>query len=340
MQRLWRAKRRLKYLFASKALILMYHRVTELENDPHLLAVSPKNFAGHMEEIRNHFLPVTLQQVAADLLAGKVSNRTVVITFDDGYADNLYHARPLLEQNEIPAMVFVTTGQVDLQREFWWDELDRLLLQPGTLPTTMRLSVNGSGSEWDLGEASEYTRADFLRYRDWHIEREEDPTIRHRLFRWLFDRLGTLPEGERGKILDDLLVLTGAESSARHTHRTLANDELIDLAKGGLVEVGAHTQTHPLLAAQPVEEQRNEIQQSKERLEAILRHPVTSFAFPHGSYTPETVSVLRATGFTCACTSNPDAVWKGADPLQLPRVGVRNWDPETFATWLRWWLDG
>jgi peptidoglycan/xylan/chitin deacetylase (PgdA/CDA1 family) len=112
------------------------------------------------------------------------------------------------------------------------------------------------------------------------------------------------------------------------------------LGQSDLIEVGAHTMTHPDLAALSPGEQRNEVQGSRERLEAILNRPVTSFAFPHGSTTPEAVSILREGGFVCACTSHADAVWRGSDRFQLPRLGVRDWDRETFARWLRWWLDG
>jgi peptidoglycan/xylan/chitin deacetylase (PgdA/CDA1 family) len=81
----------------------------------------------------------------------------VVITFDDGYADNLHNAKPLLERYDIPATVFVTTGHIGHEREFWGDELDRLLLQPSTLPELLGLSINGSPYQWELGEVAHYT---------------------------------------------------------------------------------------------------------------------------------------------------------------------------------------
>src|SRR5262245_38761050 len=147
----------LKHRFTSQALILMYHRVTELPNDPYLLAVTPKHFAEQLEVIRRYGVPMRLLQFVEVLRAGHIPNRAVVVTFDDGYADNLYQAKPLLARYEIPATIFVTAGQVGSQREFWWDELDRLLLQPGMLPARLRLHLNGTVFEKDLAETSTYT---------------------------------------------------------------------------------------------------------------------------------------------------------------------------------------
>jgi peptidoglycan/xylan/chitin deacetylase (PgdA/CDA1 family) len=263
-----------------------------------------------------------------------------VISFDDGYADNLEQAKPWLEAYEIPATVFVAAGQVGQQEEFWWDELDRLLLQPGTLPSTLRLGLNGNVREWDLGGASQYSVADYWRDRDWNIEREDTPTMRQHLFRELFDWLYGMPETDKQRLLDDLRQWAGLGQAGRTTHRTLTADEMVRLSEGGLVAIGAHTMTHPLLSELQVEEQRSEIRQSKEHLEAILKKPVMSFALPHGARTAETLSILAETGFDCVCTSEADAVWAGADRFQLPRLGVRDWDKETFTRWLRWWMDG
>jgi peptidoglycan/xylan/chitin deacetylase (PgdA/CDA1 family) len=334
------ARRWLKYRLRSRALILMYHRVTELPNDPYLLAVRPDHFAEQMQGIRKHCIPMRLKELVEALRERKVPNRAVVVTFDDGYADNLHEAKAVLEHYEVPATVFVTAGQVGSGREFWWDELDRLLLQAGTLPARLQLSVNGNAYEWELGEASTYTEEDCQRYRDWHIEREDDPSPRHRLFRTLYARLSGLSGSERETVLDELLAWAGAERTDRRSHCALTAEELILLQAGGLVDVGAHTMTHPYLAALTGAEQNCEIRQSKECLEAILGRPVTSFAYPHGSSTPESVSILNEAGFVCACSSHPDAVWREANCFYLPRVVVRDWSYIPFKRWLRWWIDG
>ena len=114
----------------------------------------------------------------------------------------------------------------------------------------------------------------------------------------------------------------------------LLPDEVFRLAEGGLIEVGAHTVTHPVLSALPAARQHPEIHNSKSQLENILRRPVNSFAYPYGGrsdYTRETISLVRQAGFTCACSNYSDVVRRGSDLFPLPRVLVRDWDGEEFA---------
>jgi peptidoglycan/xylan/chitin deacetylase (PgdA/CDA1 family) len=335
MQRLRHAARWLKYRLVPPALILMYHRVTELPNDPYLLAVTPKHFAQQMEVIQRYGVPMRLGRLVEALQDGKLPNWAVVVTFDDGYADNLHNAKPLLECNDIPATVFVTTGHLGHPCEFWWDELDRLLLQPGTLPPRLALNLNGRTWQWELGETATYTTADYAHHRDWHIEQQDDPTPRQRLFRSLYQRLHASTEGDRQQLLGELRTWAGAEPIGRPTHRALSPDEVGHLAAGGLVEIGAHAVTHPRLAELSVGAQREEIRCSRAHLEEVLNRPVTSFAYPHGSYTRETLAVVREAGFSSACSSDTAVVRRDTDAFQLPRICVRDWDGETFARWLK-----
>jgi peptidoglycan/xylan/chitin deacetylase (PgdA/CDA1 family) len=265
----------------------------------------------------------------------------VVLTFDDGYADNLHNAKPLLERYNIPATVFSTTGFTDDRREFWWDELERLLLQPGTLPERLSLNVNGNSYQWELGEAAHYSEDSFQRYCRWRAYADAPPTPRHYLYRVLWKLLNSAAEGEQRKVLDELLRWAGAEPVGRSTHRSLSPEEVTALARGELIEVGAHTVTHPALSTLSVASQQEEIQQSKVRLEEILDHPIASFAYPYGKrehYTTETVDIVREAGFACACSNFAGLVERSTDPFQLPRVVVANWKGEKFARWLSGWL--
>ncbi|WP_448266964.1 polysaccharide deacetylase family protein [Nostoc sp. DSM 114159] len=317
------------------ALILMYHRVAEANSDPWSLCVTPKHFAEHLEVLREYGYPLHLQELIKKLDDRQPVHRSIVVTFDDGYADNLYNAKPLLEKYDIPAVVFVTTGGIDQKHEFWWDELDRLLLQPGTLPDLLQLNINSRTYQWELGEAKHYSETDFQRDRHWRMDREpgEDST-RHTLYRSLYQLLQFLSVYERSKLLEELVIWANTEAVGRSTHRSLSNEEMLVLESGGLIEIGAHTVTHPFLSKLPIASQRDEIQQSKDYLEKILGHPVTSFSYPNGSYISDTIPLVQEAGFNCACCSIADRVQQNNNRFLLPRVVVENWDGETFARWL------
>ena len=113
--------------------MLMYHRVASLESDRWGLAVQPERFAGHMQLLRERFNPISLPDLLAALRGGGVPRRSVAVTFDDGYRDNLTVAKPLLERYGVPGTVFVVSGYVGSKRDFWWDELDRLCRDPAAV---------------------------------------------------------------------------------------------------------------------------------------------------------------------------------------------------------------
>jgi peptidoglycan/xylan/chitin deacetylase (PgdA/CDA1 family) len=339
VDRLRWAARRLKNMSQPSGLILLYHRVVEVGSDPWSLCVSRAHFAEHLEVLRRYNCPMRLQQLGQALRNGTQPRQAVVITFDDGYADNLYHAKPILERYEIPATVFVISGYVGQECEFWWDDLDRLLLQPGTLPTTFHLEVNGRPYQWDLDEAACYSEDAYRSHRRWNYMEKKDPSARHRLYRSLYHLLRRMREDERRNTLDALQAWAAAKPTARSTHRTLSADEVLRLTDGGLIEVGAHTTTHPVLSTLQAATQRQEIQGSKDHLEQILGCPVLSFAYPYGSrsdYTTETTRIVQGAGFDYACSVFGDAIWRRFDRFQFPRISVGDWDGETFARITRW----
>jgi peptidoglycan/xylan/chitin deacetylase (PgdA/CDA1 family) len=298
------------------------------------MCVTPQHFAEHLEVLQSQTYPISLGQLVRAHQARKIPDRAVAVTFDDGYADNLHNAKPILERYDIPATVFVTSGHVGLHREFWWDELERILLRPGSLPEKLTLTIDGETRQWELGEAADYSEDHFLRHREWVVGWLEAPTPRHSLYFSLHQLLQPLREGEREKIIDEMLVWAGVQPVKRPTHRTLSSEELLKLGQGQLIEVGSHTVTHPFLPALPESLQRDEIRLSKTVLEESVERPVTSFAYPYGIYAKETVRIVREVGFESACSTIDDCVWRGCDRFQLPRVGVRDSDGETFSKWL------
>jgi peptidoglycan/xylan/chitin deacetylase (PgdA/CDA1 family) len=296
------------------ALILGYHRVADPIHDEYEICVSPAHFAEHLEILRKHAHPLSLLDLVQHLNEGTLPPKAVAVTFDDGYADNLQRARPLLQQYEIPATVFVSTDF--LGKAFWWDELAWLINSPGTLPDALKIEISGGIFEWRVAAST-----------------------RTKLVNSLHRRLFSLNEHARESAIDRIRKWSGAKLDDIDARRALTPVELLKLGEGGLVDIGSHTMTHPVLSALTVEQQRREISTSRNQLEEILNRPVVGFAYPNGVSTPETRKIVRESGYQYACSSEPDLA-RGAHQLyRLPRFWPQDLSGDQFIQSAKSWLD-
>jgi peptidoglycan/xylan/chitin deacetylase (PgdA/CDA1 family) len=322
--------------WVARALILVYHRVTPLDFDPEWLAVAPERFAEQLDVLRTHYRVMSVSELNECVQKGNVPRKAVAITFDDGYADNLLTARPLLERYDVPATCFVTTGKLDQGSEFWWDELAGLLLETPRLPDVLSLDVNGTHHSWSLNNETGRD-ADA---RNWNVLQPTPPTPRQKAYRELAALVRPLDADAQESVMRQVADWAGVSRKIRESHRALRPEEVVRLDAGGLVEVGAHTVTHPVLSAHAPATQEREIRLSKRRLEEILDRPVGIFAYPFGAradYTAESVGIVREAGFTCACSNFEGWVRRGTSAHELPRYLVRDWDGEQFARELAHW---
>lgn len=277
----------------------MYHRIGPGADFGGGLAVSPAHFAEQLEALRSELAPARLADVVAALDGAGLPARSVAVTFDDGYRDNLVDAKPLLERHDVPATVFVVSGYVGSGRRFWWDELEAVCARQD-LPAELELEIRG-------------------RRRRWTVERGRERD----LFRSLRGAFGPLEESERTHLLDRLGRWSGSEAPPQN--EALSEDELRQLANGGLVEIGAHTATHPRLPDVGRARQLDEIRASRARLAELLDRDVRLFSYPFGAHDRSTVRSARAAGVSCACTTVPEPVTSASDAYRLPRIHVDDW---------------
>jgi peptidoglycan/xylan/chitin deacetylase (PgdA/CDA1 family) len=329
------AARWIKNRLKPGALILLYHRVTELPRDPYALAVTPERFDDHLEVLARRARLVPMTELAKRLAEGQVEPRTVAITFDDGYLDNFEQALPILTKHGVPATVFVASGYVGKDREFWWDELDRVVLEPKVVPPVLELSIGGKPHSFELGNAGQEDVSG--RPVRWKDDPDHPDHPRHVLFKALWRLLRTVEHAERQRALDALLAWSGAEARLRASHQIMSADQVRTLDAGGVIEVGAHTVTHPVLSSLPADAQRTEIVEGRAQLEAILGHRVAGFAYPFGrssDYDQDSVAAAKEAGFAFACTTHSAVVRRKASLHELPRASPRNFRGEQFERWL------
>jgi peptidoglycan/xylan/chitin deacetylase (PgdA/CDA1 family) len=332
LNRTRRFARRLRNRCYPGGLVLLYHRVTALRSDPQLLCVSPERFAEHMEILRHSWRPLSLADLVEATGERRLPARSVAVTFDDGYADNLHEARPALARSGVPATVFVVGAAVGSDREFYWDEVERLLLLPPRVPPVLRLNMPDGPRAWELGEGA-LRPIDDEKWRTWDVLAAHDPSSRHGIYRDLCRELMGSSADAREVVLEQLRCWSGEAPQGRPSHRTLREDELVTLADGGLVEIGAHTMHHPRLAELTPEQQSEEIRGGRNRLESILGRPPRGFSYPYGGradYNRDSIRLVRDAGFAFACSNFGGPVANREDVFQVRRVIVRDWNGEEF----------
>jgi len=293
-------------------IVLVYHRVTTLSSDPEMLSVTPENFRAQMHYLKNN---VSLVSFAEDWT--NVLKPAIAITFDDGYADNALEALPILEEVRVPATFFVTTGAIGSTREFWWHELERIILGSQSIPSSFTLNDSRFGRKWPTNNRS---------------ERQE---LYHEIVQ-LMKNSG--PERREDWLAQLRLWAHDTDGKGDTTHRAMTIEELRVLAASSWVTVGAHAVTHSRLSSLTTAAQREEITASKKQLESWLGKEITLFSYPFGKrsdFTKETAVLCREAGFTKAAANFPGQAHKWTDPYRIPRLLVRNWSVEVFCEKLR-----
>jgi peptidoglycan/xylan/chitin deacetylase (PgdA/CDA1 family) len=328
--------RRLKRRLSHGTLILVYHRINDAALDPWALSVRPDHFAEHLAVLQRLFHPISLKELAQSLQGGtKLKPNSVVITFDDGYADNLHNAKPILERFDCPATIFLVTGVIGSPAEFWWDELSSLLLQPHPLPEHLQLSIQGKIHTWHLGSAVEFSQVEYARCIHWRAGWPA-PSFRHDLYWQIWQLMHPLSTDAQNEVMNALRTWADSKHS-QPFHRILDQKECLDLAQAEQIEIGAHTIHHASLAPLPHAVQCSEISGSKRDLESLLNRPAQFFSYPfgkHRDYTPETIALVRESGFLAACSNESGFVNIGTDPFQLPRVYISDCSGAEFEHYL------
>jgi peptidoglycan/xylan/chitin deacetylase (PgdA/CDA1 family) len=324
----------------SQALILAYHRIANLELDPQLLCVSPGHFREHLEVIRRLYEPASLAEVDTVLAESRASARRLILTFDDGYTDNLTAATPLLEAWDVPATVFVVTGHVGDDRFFYWDILAYLFLTGHRLPDHLALEVAGKHHGWQIEPSIAH---EWPAVNAWTVLSTTDPLQRCTAYKEVTALMKNQSPGIRTRLLEYLIEWAGMSVADMHPHYDrLSEDGLSSLARHPLIELGSHTVSHPTMALLSREEQEREIVDSKHALEEIVGRPVSSFSYPYGSrrdFNNVTVELARLAGFEVSCANFEATTGRNTDRHILPRFLVRNWDGDEFQRRLAGWFE-
>lgn len=297
--------------------ILRYHAV---KDDPasfrHSIGAgiihTRHDFKRQMELIAGRYAPVSVDDIPS-FLSGqkKIPRRAVVVTFDDGYADNYEIAAPIMDELGVPGAFYVIAGAIENGKAPWFCRLRHAFF------TSRR-------RRW----------SDFVDATDHVFDSEEG---RYQAFVAMSARCAIAAPVEREKFLER--IEQELEIAAGETAGSLMMtwDSIRSLQARGHV-VGSHTVTHPNLARIGEDEMLRELHQSRSMLEEKLGRPVVHLSYPNPILQPHwsqtTVTQSRNLGYVTAVTCTQGPVRPGCNALALPRMAVPNRELE-----FRWALE-
>lgn len=333
-----RTKNKIRYFFRPKAIALSYHRIANVSMDPWQLAVSPENFEQQLKVLKKYQV-LTAAQLAEHLSEGSLKTNMVCITFDDGYQDNYWNAAPLLKKYAFPATIFIPTAYIGLQKQFWWDELQFILLGPHSLPEKLSLQIREKLVRFNLSDDSKYDKGKWMDLSCWKwYEPPQDK--RTELYLLLWKHLRPLPSEEIIALIDKVKSWASVDVASSHLDHPVTMELLTNLSNDPLWSIGIHTVSHPALAFHSKEMQYNEIAGNKKALEQVAKRDVSLIAYPYGVYNKETIEVCKELKLKAGFTTSGSAIFKTDNAFELGRMHVQNWNGREFEKKLVGWLRG
>ncbi|MEM8703823.1 MAG: polysaccharide deacetylase family protein [Pseudomonadota bacterium] len=299
---------------------MMHHvrppRDDDFQPNSHL-EITPEFLRLAVERIRANGYEIISLDEAVDLLkSGYGSHRYAVLTFDDGYRDNLEVAYPVLKDLQAPFTVFITTGLVERTSELWWLALERIIAANETVEFTRA----GEESGLPCGTTAEKNTC-FERIVD-YLTLEIGEFDQRKIIRALAE-----------KYVFDLVDLADQQM--------MTWDEVRELASDPLVTIGAHTHDHFALARLDSSSARADVTKGVGILERELGRRPKHFAYPYGkshAVSLRDAEILRDIGFSSSVTTLPGVLQSvnARDPMMLPRVSLngRFQDPAVVDQYL------
>lgn len=288
--------------------VVNYHRLGSASGsmlDGGVFSATAEGFEEQVKVLRDNFRMLTLSDVVA--LASHnfvIKEPSALITFDDGYRDNIELGLPVLLKCGVPASFFIPTDYIDHPRLPWWDRISYIIKQ-----TTKKHIALNDGLQIDL-------------------EKDSRESAIKTLLTYYKRSAGAKPEAffslleERAEVSVDTISL-GKELF-------MSWDQIIELVRNGM-GIGSHAHSHEILAQLSDAAELEELQVSKRILENRLGAPVTTLSYPVGkrdiAFTERTKRNAAAAGYAVAFSFDPGINRsKKTDPYEIKRIAVESED--------------
>lgn len=289
--------------------VLFYHGVDQI-TDPSVqtLHLSPEVFEKEMQYLKRYYEVISMDEYCDRFLSADFSGKEVVITFDDGYRNNLTVAAPILSSLSLPFTVFVSVNHLEKGNRFSTFINRAVLLDKHTT----RIQIECLGIDCNL--ASENDRLVVMKRVNDALKHSDIAKVE-----LICSQLESNLESNR---LAELYDRFSSDAPMNW-------DELVRLKQDYDCIIGSHCLDHFICNSyQREEETRRQIIESKRILQQKVGEECRYLAFPNGNLKQGDISGVARTaveeaGYKLAFTTMNERLRKNSDPFLLPRCAAR-----------------
>jgi peptidoglycan/xylan/chitin deacetylase (PgdA/CDA1 family) len=250
-------------------------------------SISPSALESYLESRKSY------QSTLPD--GSPLPNSGFLITFDDGYRNNLTEALPVLEKYSAKAIIFITTGFIDGSVYPYEDEMAAVIEKYDTISLP-------SGN--DISAKS--------------LQEKKEVYERLRL------PLKAASAFARESYMQKLASLNSCNRTDFQYLQFLSWDEIVELDRHPLITIGAHTESHLVLPRQAPWKAYQEIKKSKRILEQKLGHAISYFSYPYGGNNYLVRKIATFCGYEYAFTTEEHICRPEENSMALPRIEIGN----------------
>lgn len=280
--------------------ILMYHGVTRKSFSPlQWTQLHIDNFEAQLDCVKKNYNVISAQE----LLDNNEFDNAVIVTFDDGLKNVYDHALQLLKERDLAAIIFVLPELSEKGQPIWPDMIRDIFL-------------NTSADAIDL---TEYGLSAFK-------VKNKSSEQRVAMAGQLVEKLKETESDQRLQVLSLLENKYGTPLEKFNPEYKLMNpDEIKELANGDIIEIGPHTNTHPILSTMCIEDQFKEVAGCLEQLDKNNIKHTMIFAYPNGracDFTDDTINILKGNKIRMAFTTEDGFYKPGDDMYRIKRIPI------------------
>ncbi|MBF0539749.1 MAG: polysaccharide deacetylase family protein [Nitrospirae bacterium] len=295
----------------SHTVIVMYHRVVDRAESDSIfslpqIVVYQDSFERHIAFLSTHYDVLPIDQYI-DSVNKRIAlpSKTAIITFDDGWRDNYLYAFPVLKRYNTAATIFLTTGFIGTNRMFWQEEL--IFLVSGSL--TYGVDIKPCFARAGLKAALPIL--DKLSYA-------KDS---NRVILEIIDTLKRVDIPTLTALIQDMKEALSIEELP-YAQNTFLDWDQIRQMQGSNIGFGSHGISHALLDSCTGERIRQELMESKKKIERELSCQVRTFAYPNGNYNVSVIKHLQEAGYEAGFTVQHGLNTQDTDPYRLRRINI------------------